>query len=236
MRVRIIGTLTVLLGAGIPAGYAQYREEPARRAVEVQFVSGGYLQQNLRPRHSNALPDSAVISYDRLMPVLGLRQGVLDLLVGYARFSLRGRSRETILASAIFRQELPLGRTGKDGLSVPILLSTGFFRAQAAGPERTTLNVATVGVGLGVRGGFAGPASELWIEALGAVHYAVDGIGTGSGFSPVLAAEAGAFFPGALTFASLAAGYRVRLQSWSMSDSAYDYRLSSHGAYLGVWF
>jgi hypothetical protein len=71
---------------------------------------------------------------------------------------------------------------------------------------------------------------------LGIAQYSFEGLGTGSGFSPALTGEAGALLPEALSFVSLAAGYRFRLQTWSMGETKFNYRSLSHGPYVGVVF
>jgi hypothetical protein len=216
--------------------HAQYREHAESGPSEARFLSIGYLQRTFDPQASNTLGDTATISYDRMMPVAGLRQGVLDMLIGYARYSLQGESKETILIAANVRQELPLAGGKETMLLAPLMLATDYVKAESAGPQRETFSVASVGIGAGMKLRQVGSGYDASVEVLAAAHYSIDGLGTGSGFSPALIAEAGVFLPDALSFASLAAGYRLRLQSWNMSDDKLDYQSVSHGPYVGVWF
>jgi hypothetical protein len=215
---------------------SQYRDEPPYRQPEARFVSLGFLQRTFRPLGSNPLADSLAISYDRFMPVIGLRQGLLDILLGYTRYRMQGASRETILLVATARQEFPLTRGSAGALVVPVALSTDFTKAQTTGSLRENFGVASIGAGSGLKVRSAGRGYDASIEVLGLAHYSFDGLGTGSGFSPALTAEASILLPDALSFAGLVGGYRLRIQSWRMSEDKFDYTSVSHGAYVGIGF
>jgi hypothetical protein len=87
---------------------AQYLEPGEHRRPDTRFVSAGVLQREFHPLASNILPDSLAIRYDQLMPVIGFRHGVLDILAGYTRYRLRGAKREALIISASASQELLL--------------------------------------------------------------------------------------------------------------------------------
>jgi hypothetical protein len=141
-----------------------------------------------------------------------------------------------VLLAAAVRQEIPLAGSRGERFLLPVVLSTDFTKAQAAGPQRETFGVASIGAGAGFKFRSYGRAHDAAIEVLGVVHYSFDGLGTGSGFSPALIAEANLLLADALPFASLAVGYRLRVQSWKMSEEKFNYRSVSHGPYLGILF
>jgi len=199
-------------------------------------LSLGFLQRTFDPMASNPLDDSAAISYDRFMPVLGFRQGPVDIILGYTRYQLQGRTCETVMLAGTVRQEIQLAGEPSGVLLLPVMLSSDFTKAESAGPQGETFGVASVGVGAGVRFRSTGRGYDASVEVSGLLHYSLDGLGTGTGFSPTLAAEASLFLPDALSFAPLAVGYRLRIQSWKMSDDAFNYRSVSHGPYIGVGF
>jgi hypothetical protein len=225
-------------GLLLPQGrmIGQYREGREYEPSETRFLSLGFFQRTFRPLASNPLDDSMAIAYERFMPVLGVRQGPVDVVVGYTRFRLRGISRETVLLAATFRQEISLAGEVGERLLLPVLLATDFTKAQAAGPQRETFGVASLGVGTGLKFRSTGRGHDASIDVLGVVHYSFDGLGTGSGFSPALIAEANLLLPDALSFSSLVLGYRLRLQSWKMSEAKFNYHSVSHGPYIGVVF
>jgi hypothetical protein len=238
-RLRFPGGMTLVV-CGLLLAVApvrgQYREGREYQPSETRFLSLGFFQRSFRPMASNPLDDSMAIAYERFMPVLGLRQGPVDIMLGYTRFRLRGISREAVFLAAAYRQELPLSGEAGERLVLPLLLSTDFTKAQAAGAQRETFGVASLGIGTGVKFRSIGAGHDASIELLGVAHYSFDGLGTGSGFSPAMIAEASLLLPDALSFTSLVLGYRLRVQSWSMSEEKFNYRSLSHGPYLGVVF
>jgi hypothetical protein len=74
-----------------------------------------------------------------------------------------------------------------------------------------------------------------WSVSTGVVaQYSFEGLSTGSGFSPAVLAEGVAYFPRVGVLDGLIAGYRFRWQSWSLREGQFDYRVISHGPFVGV--
>lgn len=228
----LLPCLLTLLAVSTAGG--QYREPSEYRQFEERFVSAGFLHRDFRPRTGNPVADSLAIRYDGLMPVAGFRQGPVDIVAGYMQYRLAGVKREAVILAASVAQDVPLTKRGGTALLLPVVLSTDFARSEANGPRRETFNIASLGVGTGLKVRSTGAAHDLWFGAVLMAHYSFEGPGTGSGFSPALIAEAAGLFPRALPFAGLAAGYRLRLQSWSMSAAKFDYRSLSHGPFIGI--
>ena len=215
---------------------AQYREPSEYNPTEVRFISAGLLQSEFRPLASNTLDDSLAIRYDQLMPVVGFRQGGVEILAGYTRYDLRGTSCESVILSATVLQDLLVAGGLKEALLLPVMFSSDFVKAETQGPTRETFSVTSLGIGAGLKFRSFGRSHDAWVSLLGVAHYSFEGLGTGSGFSPALIGEATVLLPDAVWSVSLAMGYRFRLQSWSMSEERFNYRSVSHGPYIGVVF
>ena len=215
---------------------AQYRESPEYQLSEARFISAGFFICDFRPSTSNTLDDSLAIRYDQLMPVIGFHQGIVDVVAGYTRYRQEGMNREAVLLSATMSPELPLTGGREEALLLPVMLSSNFGKAETRGPQRETFNIASLGIGVGLKFRSCGPSHDGWVSLVGLVHYSFEGFGIGSGFSPALIGEAAVLLPDVVWSIPLALGYRFRLQSWEMSEEKFNYRSVSHGPYMGVVF
>jgi hypothetical protein len=205
-------------------------------SADLRVASAGVFWRDFSPRGSNTAPDSVAIRYNRLMPFIGFRQGLFDVSFGYTTYSQRGVSRAALFLGTTVSQELVLTGSRSGALLLPLLLSADFTKAEAGGPERESFNIASVGLGTGLKYRVVSRAVDASISAAGIAHYAIEGLSTGTGFSGVVALDASALFRTIPIGEGLALGYRFRLQTWSMSDPKFDYRAVSHGPYLGVAF
>lgn len=218
-----------------PNLFGQYYERSYEHPTN-RFIYAGFLQKDFEPRSSNALPDSLSIHYSRIMPVLGFRQGLVDLLFGYTRFTLRGNDKSTLFASVTVGNDLPLSFSCTHALLVPLMISSDYTRADNSGGDKENFNIGSVGIGAGLKYRFIQPQFEFWIHAAEAIHWSFEGFSTGSGFSAATTGEALFVFREALLLDGITLGYRFRYQTWNMNNARFDYKSLSHGAFIGVMF
>lgn len=224
---------------------AQYYEERPYEPSDARLVHAGLFMREFLPRGSNDLPAEAQIRYNRIMPTIGFRQGSFDLTFGYARFRQVGRNRETIFLGATFMNEFSVAGKRAHALIVPIVLATDYTKAESpaigrsGGPVPTRsqdFNIGSLGIGAGLKYRYNNGGVECSIGGVAIAQYSFEGLGTGSGFSPAAIAEGTLLLRDAMILDGIALGYRLRFQSWSMSNAAFDYRSLSHGPYLGLMF
>ena len=215
---------------------AQYYEPREYTPSESRFFHAGFFQRDFRPRGSNPTPDSVVIDFRRIMPVIGFRQGPADITVGYTTYVLKGTTRSTVFLGATFSQEVPLAGTRSEALVMPLIVSADFTKAEGVGFEREDFNIASVGLGLGLKYRYQGRSLEFSAFAAEAAQYSNEGLSVGSGFSALTLGDAILLMHGALVFDGVVLGYRFRYQTWSMNESRFNYRSFSHGPFIGVLF
>lgn len=216
--------------------HAQYYDRPEYEPTRARFLSGGFVNRDFAPWSSNASPDSIAIRYNRVMPMIGFRQGPVDLAFGYAQFTLYGRSRSTIFFGVTVSNDLPLTHRSPASLLLPVMLSADYTKAQAAGPERDDFNIASLGIGAGLKFRYNTRSVDFAVQAVEVAHLSTEGFAAGTGFSAATVGEAVLILRQALVFDGVAIGYRFRLQTWSMNESRFDYRSVSHGPFVGVLF
>ncbi len=232
MKRTVIVLLSLFFVAPVFAQYYERSYDPPSN----RFIHAGFLQKDFEPRSSNASPDSLTIRYSRIMPVIGFRQGLVDLLFGYTRFMLRGNEKSTLFASVIVGNDLPLSFSPTHALLVPIMISSDYTRADNTGGDKENFNIGSVGIGAGLKYRFIQPQFEFRIHAAEAIHWSFEGFSTGSGFSAATTGEALFVFRDALVLDGITLGYRFRYQTWNMNNARFDYKSLSHGAFVGVMF
>lgn len=237
MRNGFLGAARIaMLIACAGEAFGQYYEPSEYQQPEARYASAGFLQRDFRPLGSNPLVDSLAVRFNTLMPVIGLRQGPVDVTFGYTRFTLRGERREAIFLGARFTNDIAVAGTKPGALLIPLVIGTDYTKAQNVGRERETFNVVSVGIGGGVKYRYSTRSVDVTVGVTEIVHYAFEGFNTGSGFSAATVGEAGVLFPGAVALDGVALGYRFHYQTWSMSDRRFNYRSLSHGPYIGLMF
>jgi len=228
--------LIVLTCAVASIASAQYYDNREYEPSASRFINIGFMQRDFQPRSSNPNSDFLVIRYDRVLPMIGFRQGNVDISFGYASYTLHGRSRSTIFFGATFANEFPVAGRARTGLSIPVIISVDYTKAESAGPSRENFNIASGGIGAGLKLRHRSTNLDFWIQAVEVAHLSTEGFGAGYGFSAATVGEAIVLLPRVLVFDGIAFGYRFRLQTWSMSESRFDYRSFSHGPFIGVLF
>jgi CBS domain containing-hemolysin-like protein len=207
--------------AGLPAASALRQWE---------FCTG--IGHRVRERGAGSL----VMRFKAYMPIVSFHQGPFEIGIGYTRFTLQGSTRSSVYAGTVLTNEIPVTTTRVHALVVPICVSADFTKTESAGVERDNFNVASLGIGSGLRYRYAGTGIDASLRLLGIVHYSFEGLSTGSGSSFAVQADAGLVLRSVHIADGLALGYRLRYQQWSMSDARFDYRMLHHGPYLGVLF
>lgn len=212
----------------------QYEEPVDLRPPDWRYLWAGAEFRTFSPLSSNTAAPDVQIDYDAIMANLGLRQGPVDLSIGYASFDQRGDSYASIIVNLLYSFPFPLTRPGRTTLILPVLLGADYTKAEAAGPERNTFNVASIGVGMGLEVRHRTPGLELSVRAGGLAHYSTEAYSFTGGFSAAAIGEAVVLLPRIGILDGLAFGYRVRYQTWSMSNETFNYSTLAHGPFLGV--
>ena len=233
---RLIGVAAMLFAATGPVR-AQY-DEPAHEgpSFESRYITLGAVNREFKPLGSNSLSDSLIIRYTRIMPMITYRQGMGELYFGYTTFTLSDGSKSTILFGGKFGTEVPLIGKRPSALLFPLVLAADYTKAEGIGPSREDFNIASVGIGGGLKYRYFTRELEFTVEAVEFAQFASEGIGVGNGFSGVTSGDAVLLWRDAGLLDGVVLGYRFRLQTWSMSETKFNYQSISHGPYLGIMF
>ncbi len=223
---------TVMISA--PAR-AQYYEEREYEPAETRYIYAGFMQRNFSPLGSNTAPDSSAISFNKLMPMIGFRQGPVDIFVGYTKFDQRGESNDAIFVGTVVSTELPISGGRNSGLRFPLMFAADYTKAASGGPSRDDFNIASLGLGAGLAYRLSSKDVDFSVHVGELLQYATQGLSTANGFSAATLADASLILRGVL-FEGIAFGYQFRYQTWSMSDEKYNYKAVAHGPYLGILF
>jgi hypothetical protein len=215
---------------------AQYYEQREYAPSEARYVGVGVLDCDFTPLDSNPIPDSLAIRYHRLMPVISFQQGSAELFFGYTRYTLSGESKAAIVFGGRYGAEIPIVGGRPSTLLFPLQLAADFTKAEGVGSTKEDFNIASLGIGMGLRYKYASRSLEFSLGVVELVQYSSAGIGISSGFSAATLGDAILLLRDVAVFDGLVIGYRFRLQTWSMSEDRFNYRSVSHGPYLGVMF
>jgi hypothetical protein len=219
----------LLLGTVHARGqYYDPRVEPPKPA---RYVAVSVAYRDFRPRS-----DAALINMSGIMPGLIYHQESVDFQIGYMTYELEGESRASIVAITSGSFDLPLSRSPGGGFFLPLLITADYTKAEATGLQRDDFNIGSVGFGAGLAYRAGAERWDFGIRAAAAAQYSFEGFGTGSGFSPVLLADATILLRAVPLLDGVALGYRFRLQTWNMKTDMFDYRSLMHGLFVGVLF
>ena len=227
--------LLVLIFSGSSL-HAQYYDDRPYQPSHARYLSAGFLDSEFKRRSSNRVADSLAIEFSRIMPVVAYRQGLLEIAFGYTRYTLQGESRSAIFFGGTYSNELLLTGSRGSALLLPFLLSTDFTKAEGNSTVREDFNIASVGIGGGLKYRYFHETIDLSLRAVEVIHFSFEGLGVGNGFSAATIAEVVLLLKDALVLDGIALGYRFRLQTWSMDNSDFNYRSISHGPFVGVMF
>lgn len=229
-------TLPACLVLFLSPARGQYDDPREYEPSDVRYITAGVAQRDFSPRSSNSLPDSLAIGYTRWMPMISFKQGPVDIQFGYTTFRLHGESRASIFFGAVISNELPLSGKRPAALVLPVLLAADFTKSEGTGFERENFNIASVGIGMGLKYRHNGERVDFSLSAVEVFHYSSEGFSTGTGFSAATLGEALVLMRDVHVLDGLALGYRFRLQTWAMSNSKFNYRAVAHGPFIGLLF
>jgi len=215
---------------------AQYAGPREYALSEARFIALGFVNCEFAPRGSNSHPDSLAIRFERVMPMISFKQGGAELVFGYATYTLSGTSKSAIFFGGRFGTKLPIVGRHTSALLFPLLIAGDFTKAEGIGPSREDFNVASVGIGAGLKYRYFNSNTEVSISFEELAQYSSEGFGVGSGFSAATLGDATLLLRNVGIGDGIVVGYRFRLQTWSMSESKFDYRSVSHGPYVGIMF
>jgi hypothetical protein len=233
---RVAATAFILLGAAA-ASTAQYLEQSrSYTPTDARFLGAGFFERDFRPRGTNSAPESLAVSYTRIMPVVGFRQGPVDLLFGYTTYDLHGASRSAVFFGVTFTGDYLLAGNRESALVLPFLVDADFTKSESAGGLHDNFDVGSLGVGTGIKYRRIGESVDFSVMAAAIIHYSFDGYSLQTGSSPAAVAEAVAILPYIGIWNGLAIGYRFRYQAWSLGSGRYDYKTVNNGLFLGVMF
>jgi len=238
MEIKFVSSGLVLLAVSVPfvQSVAQYYEPREYSPTESRYISVGFLDREFTPLSSNSLPDSLVIHYKRIMPILSFGQRNAEVFFGYATYTLLGSSKSTILFGGRLGTDVPIAGRRPSALLFSLGLAADYTRADGVGPSRTDFNIASVGVGGGLKYRYFSSGLDFSIGVEEFAEYSSEGIGVGSGFSATTLGEAILMLGGIRILDGIVVGYRFRLQTWSMNEHQFNYRSVSHGPHIGIMF
>lgn len=226
----------ILLACVAATASAQYEEPRDFTQLEARFIAAGVLDRDFHRGSANPLGDSAAIGYRAWMPMLSFHQGPVTVSFGYTRYTRDGQSKEAVHFGTVLTNDLGLSVRAASTFSLPVCIAADFTKAEASGPQRDNFNIASLGVGAGLRYQYRSPSFDAGISALGIFHFAFEGLGTGSGSSKAVDCDARFLFKSVHIGDGIVVGYRLRAQRWDMSDERFTYTSIHHGPYLGVMF
>jgi hypothetical protein len=213
---------------------AQYETPREYSLQEARYISAGAMVRDFAPRTGYTGGDSLAIAFNTWMPMIGYHQGMVDAQFGYTRYSLKGQSRTAIFFGTTLSNELPIVRQHPAALAVPVMLSLDYTKAESPGAEREHFNVASIGLGAGLKMRLMNPFTEFSAQAVGIYHYSFEGFNTGNGSSFALVGEASLILRTIHIADGIVVGYRFRHQTWNLADGRLNYKVTTHGPYLGV--
>jgi hypothetical protein len=235
MLMRWIVTVAVVTAAP-PAGLAQYEEQRSYEPSSARYLASGVFFRDFAPREGNTAPDSLVIRYTCVMPILTFNQGPVEVTVGYSTYDLPARSsRAAIFLGTRFTSEFPLAGGRGSALLLPFLLAADYTKSEGAGAQRDDFNVASLGIGTGLKYRLGGEDVDFSATAAAVIHYSFQGYSVQNGSSAALLGDAVLIFRRVPILEGIVTGYRFRSQSWSLGGY-FDYRTVNHGVYVGVMF
>jgi len=231
------GALAALVVMTAAAARCQYLEQPRTYVPsDARYLSAGIFERDFRPRGTNTAPESLAVSYTRVMPLVGFRQGPIEFLFGYTTYDLHAASRAAIYFGVIFSGDYVIAGNRERALVLPLVVDADFTKSESAGSLHDNFNVGSVGLGTGLKYRINSPSVDFWVSAEAIIHYSFDGYNLDTGSSPAAIAEAVAVLPGVGILDGLAVGYRFRYQAWSLGGGRYDYKTVNNGVFLGVLF
>lgn len=228
--------LVVACGITARPASGQYYDSQEYRRPEGRYLSLGILRDEFVPRSNNSLPDSVAARFSAAMPILAFRQGPVEIYLGYTRFDERGASRSAVIFGTQITNEFSLGGGRPGGLALPLMIAADYTKVESGGPQRDDFNLATLGLGAGLKYRLVTPDAEFWIQGIQLFHVAFQGIAAGTGSSLATVGEAGLLLPRVPIGGGVVFGYRVRVQRWSLNDDRFNYRLLYHGPSIGILF
>jgi hypothetical protein len=230
-------TAAFILSCAPRPAAAQYLE-PSRSYApsDARYVNAGIFARDFRPRGSNTAPESLSVSYTRVMPFVGFRQGPVDFLFGYTTYDLHGASRAAVYFGVTFTGEYVLSGNRDRALVLPFLVDADFTKSESAGTLHDNFDVGSIGIGTGIKYRSNGEWVDFSVMAAAVIHYSFDGYSLQTGSSPAAVAEAVALLPDIGILNGLALGYRFRFQAWTLGNGRYDYRTLNNGVFVGVMF
>ena len=234
--MRTFSAATVVLLATTNLCLAQYDTPREYEPTEIRAISAGLSMMEFNPKTANAESDSIGIRFRSLIPLLDFRSGLMDIHFGYTRFSQNNHMEPAILVGMNVGTEIPVLGKRSSTLLLPLLIAADFTRADAEGVARNSFNVASVGIGLGLKYRITNQSLDAWLSAVAVAHYATQGFSVNAGFSGAILAELIAYFPAVPVGDGICVGYRFRFQSWSMPDANLNYRMILHGPSIGIAF
>jgi len=226
----------MMAGSCVLASAQYYEQKEYTPLDDVRYIAIGVTNREFAPRPTNSFPDSLTIRYNRIMPMISFRQGAGELMFGYSTYTLSGSSKSTIFFGGRFGTEVPIAGRRPSVLLFSLLLAADYTKAEGIGPSRENFNIASVGIGAGLKYRYFTSSMDISIGIEELAQYSTEGIGIGSGFSASTLGDAVILLKDIGVLEGTVIGYRFRLQTWSMSDNKFNYRSVSHGPYLGIMF
>jgi hypothetical protein len=196
----------------------------------------GVAAQQFKPASGNSLADSSRIHFNTPLYLAEYRQLGLRIAFGYEPYILRGEEHTALSLEAESAYDIRItGGMYRNGVFLPVIVSTNFVEAAGDFGTAEDFNIASVGIGGGLKYRYL--SDSFGVEVFGAalIHYSGLGFSTEYGTSSMYVAQLQLLFPDVIG-KGVVAGYRFQQQRWLMTDADFDYMRMYQGPYIGIFF
>jgi hypothetical protein len=135
--------------------------------------------------------------------------------------------------NALYSLDVALSGAPRSGLSLPLLVGADYTRSGAGGMQ-SEFNVGSIGFGVGLRYRKGGSGTRFSVGGGAIAQLGFAAFRPAYGFSGAVVGDATLLLTRVPLFGNLALGYRVRYQTWSLSDHILRYSSVVHGPFVGV--
>ena len=232
--LRIVLTLCLLLPCGI-----LHTQDFGDRFYPLEgFRSLGIAAglDDFSPLSSNTEQESSRVHYNA--PTVGIEYREMNTRVNisYTPYSLQGKNTSSLSILVVSMYDVPIRISpGNRNWIIPLVLSTNYVKAGSPEKSSHDFNIASIGVGSGLKYRTIQQLFALQLQALGIIHYCSEGFGIDNGTSLAAGAEIQFLFP-EIVGDGLVVGYQFMHQQWTMKNSEWNYKRTTHGPFVGIFF
>jgi hypothetical protein len=188
------------------------------------------------PLSTNTEKESSRVHFNA--PSVGIEYRELNtrVNVSYTPYSLQGKNTSALTISVLSMYDFPIGMSQNNrNWLIPVVLSTNYVRVGLPEGSSQDFNIASVGLGSGLKYRTIQQLFALQVQAVGIFHYSSEGFGFENGTSLTAGAEIQFLLP-EIAGEGLVLGYQFLYQQWTMKNSQWNYGRTTHGLFIGIFF